>query len=90
LFAHDGNGRDTYDIIQFHPLLPPIHIGPGAYDSVGIREIDTDSTVDDICEFIVEYFHSDVLVHFNLPEHMWNTYVNDRGYSPIAISLLQV
>ncbi len=55
---------DLYAIIQYHPLLPTDHAAPGDYTSVGTRARPDgqDSTVDDICDFIVEYINSDILV----------------------------
>lgn len=38
---------------------------PMDYNSVGTKTIDHDVTVGDICDFIVEYINSDVLVWFN-------------------------
>lgn len=37
---------------------------PMDYNSIGTKEIEWESTVDDICDFIVEYINSDVLVCF--------------------------
>ncbi|KAM5531730.1 hypothetical protein V8D89_014579 [Ganoderma adspersum] len=54
---------DLYSIIKYAPLLPTEHASPGAYEPVGTRELPDgqESTVDDICDFIVEYINSDVL-----------------------------
>jgi len=35
---------------------------PANYEGLGTLELDRESTVEDICDFIVEYIHSDVLV----------------------------
>lgn len=41
----------------------PIQAEPPAnYEGLGTLELDRESTVEDICDFIVEYIHSDVLV----------------------------
>jgi len=36
--------------------------GPANYEGLGTLELDRNSTVEDICDFIVEYINSDVLV----------------------------
>ena len=53
---------DLYSIIKYSPLLPTEHAEPGSYEPVGTRTLDRDATVEDICDFIVEYINSDVLV----------------------------
>lgn len=54
--------RDLFAII-FHDSLMPIQAEPPAnYEGLGTLELDRESTVEDICDFIVEYIHSDVLV----------------------------
>jgi len=59
---------DTYDIYygKENPgLLPPVHADPAEYESSDPRTLDDDqddATVEDICDFIVEYIHSDVMV----------------------------
>ncbi|KAI0780590.1 RdRP-domain-containing protein [Trametes elegans] len=54
---------DLYSIIKYDPLLPTVHKDAGDYRGVGTRELPDGrtSTVDDICDFIVEYINSDVL-----------------------------
>ncbi|KAG6916647.1 hypothetical protein DXG01_005933 [Tephrocybe rancida] len=52
---------DQFSVICYEPLLPADTDDPASYISVGTKEIDRDSTVDDICDFIVEYINSDVL-----------------------------
>jgi hypothetical protein len=43
--------------------LAPLHVNAGNYDDVGTREIkDRDCDINDVCDFIVEYIRSDVLV----------------------------
>lgn len=39
---------------------------PMEYESVGTKAITTECTVDDICDFVVEYINSDVLVRFSV------------------------
>jgi RNA-dependent RNA polymerase len=55
-------GRDMYSVIQYSPLLPPNQEKPASYPDGETLTLDRDSTVDDICDFIVEYINSDVLV----------------------------
>lgn len=54
---------DQYDIIIDNgSLMPEVHSQPADYTGAGTRTLDRDATVDDICDFIVEYINSDVLV----------------------------
>lgn len=59
---------DLYDIIFHGPLLPTEHIDPASYPPGRTRENEgkKPSTVNDICDFIVEYINSDVLVRLIL------------------------
>ena len=58
--------RDLYDVYAENPrLLPTLETDSATYLSAGTRTIDRDSTVDDICDFVVEYINSDVLVRVN-------------------------
>ncbi|KAG9307946.1 RNA dependent RNA polymerase-domain-containing protein [Chiua virens] len=52
---------DLYTIIQYGDLLAPEHCDPASYPAVKPYELDRDSTVDDVCNFIVEYINSDVV-----------------------------
>ncbi|CCM00004.1 uncharacterized protein FIBRA_02029 [Fibroporia radiculosa] len=52
---------DLYSIIKHGPLLPTEHEDPASYLSAGTRTLDRDSTIADICDFVVEYLNSDVL-----------------------------
>ncbi|ETW86290.1 hypothetical protein HETIRDRAFT_443820 [Heterobasidion irregulare TC 32-1] len=53
---------DLYDVYAENPrLLPTLETDSATYLSAGTRTIDRDSTVDDICDFVVEYINSDVL-----------------------------
>ncbi|KAH6918359.1 RNA dependent RNA polymerase-domain-containing protein [Coprinopsis sp. MPI-PUGE-AT-0042] len=52
---------DLYAVIQNADLLPPSPAEPADYASAGTKTLDRDSTVHDICDFIVEYINSDVL-----------------------------
>jgi RNA-dependent RNA polymerase len=51
-----------YSVIQYPPLLPPSQEKPAEYPDGDTLTLDRESTVDDICDFIVEYINSDVLV----------------------------
>ncbi|KAI0362487.1 RdRP-domain-containing protein [Trametes cingulata] len=54
---------DLYSIIKYDPLLPTEHKDPADYKGVGTRALPDgrESTVEDICDFIVEYINSDLL-----------------------------
>ncbi|KAF7775922.1 hypothetical protein Agabi119p4_4315 [Agaricus bisporus var. burnettii] len=52
---------DLFQVIQYEPLLPMTYELPMEYESVGTKAITTECTVDDICDFVVEYINSDVL-----------------------------
>ncbi|KAF8226752.1 RdRP-domain-containing protein [Tricholoma matsutake] len=52
---------DLFAIIQHKPLLPSKIEKPDDYLPGNTLELDRESTVNDICDFIVEYIHSDVL-----------------------------
>ena len=43
-------------------LLPPRFEPPASYEGVKPEPLDRDSTVDDICDFFMEYMQSDVVV----------------------------
>ena len=60
----DMDYSDVYDVIFHAPFLPTEHIDPASYPPGPTRENEGKraSTVDDICDFVVEYIHSDVLV----------------------------
>ncbi|KAJ7256500.1 RNA dependent RNA polymerase-domain-containing protein [Mycena haematopus] len=52
---------DMYSVIQYSPLLPPNQEDPAEYPDGATLTLERDSTVEDICDFIVEYINSDVL-----------------------------
>ena len=54
--------RDKFSVIGYRPLLPNTFEEAASYESCGTKELDRDSTVEDICDFVVEYINSDVLV----------------------------
>jgi RNA-dependent RNA polymerase len=51
-----------FSVICYDPLLPIIVEDPASYAPCKAKEIDRDSTVEDICDFVVEYINLDVLV----------------------------
>lgn len=51
-----------FSVICHEPLLPTTFEDAANYESPGPHEIDRDSTVEDICDFVVDYINSDVLV----------------------------
>ncbi|KAG6370859.1 RNA dependent RNA polymerase-domain-containing protein [Boletus reticuloceps] len=53
---------DTYAVIQYGDLLVPEHDDPGSYPPVEPFKLDRPSTIGDVCDFIVEYINSDVVV----------------------------
>ena len=57
---------DTYDIYYANPnLLPPRKAQPAEYPPGEVWRLNDrrgDATVEDICEFIVEFINSDVMV----------------------------
>jgi RNA-dependent RNA polymerase len=54
--------RDMFSVICHKPLLPTTFEDAASYEPCKAKEIDRDSTVEDICDFVVEYINSDVLV----------------------------
>ncbi|TFK76255.1 RdRP-domain-containing protein [Pluteus cervinus] len=52
---------DLFSVIRHAPLLPRDLKSAAPYADGQTWELDRDSTVDDICDFIVEYIRSDVL-----------------------------
>lgn len=43
-------------------ILPNSIENPASYTALPTKDLKRDSTVEDICDFVVEYIHSDVLV----------------------------
>jgi len=52
---------DEYSVIQDPSLLPPNQVAPAEYPDGATLTLDRDSTVEDICDFVVEYINSNVL-----------------------------
>ncbi len=66
-----------FSIIGDGSLLPTEYVEPANYEGMGTREFkDREATIDDICDFVVEYIHSDVLVRLSVAA-MRFTPVND-------------
>ncbi|KAF9227760.1 RdRP-domain-containing protein [Gyrodon lividus] len=52
---------DMYEVIQYGDLLVPEHHDPASYPPGKTFKLDRPSTINDVCDFIVEYIHSDVV-----------------------------
>jgi len=52
---------DMYEVIQYGDLLVPEHQDPASYTPVEPFKLERPSTIDDVCNFIVEYINSDVV-----------------------------
>ncbi|KDR73538.1 hypothetical protein GALMADRAFT_251265 [Galerina marginata CBS 339.88] len=52
---------DLFSVICYDPILPRTIEEAASYEPLPTFKIERDSTVDDICDFIVEYINSDVL-----------------------------
>ncbi len=54
--------RDEFLVIKYSELLPTDREDPASYEGVKPRLLERESTIDDICDFFVEYMQSDVVV----------------------------
>ena len=67
---YSQRSSDTYDIYYDNPgLIPQVHWPPMEAVESNPRMLDEDrgdATVEDICDFIVEYINSDVMVCLHL------------------------
>ncbi|KAG2067060.1 RdRP-domain-containing protein, partial [Suillus decipiens] len=52
---------DLYEIIQHPPLILPDYYDPASYPSGKPFTIERPSTINDVCDFVVEYINSDVV-----------------------------
>lgn len=53
---------DIYSVIMLEPLLPTQMVVPASYDSLPPRALPPGQSIEEaVCDFIVEYIHSDVL-----------------------------
>jgi RNA-dependent RNA polymerase len=79
LHGRSPSSSDTYDIYYANPkLLPALQADPAKYEAGGIRTLEEgrEATVDDICDFIVEYINSDVMVYsYSGFVPSWNLYL---------------
>jgi hypothetical protein len=65
-----GSSSDTYDIYYQNPaLLPSIQTRPADYPpgEVWTLEEGREATIEDVCQFIVEFINSDVMVRVYIP-----------------------
>jgi RNA-dependent RNA polymerase len=53
-----------FAVIEYESLLPSEAVPPAQYPAGKPKTLERDTEPDDICDFIVEYIHSDVLVSF--------------------------
>ena len=53
---------DEYAVIKDPTLLPTVHAEPAEYVGVKPKTLERESTIEDVCDFVVEYINSDVLV----------------------------
>ncbi len=54
---------DEFLVIKDPTLLPTTNADPASYDAGDPRDIGRPSTIDDICDFLLEYMQSDVMVY---------------------------
>ncbi|KAI6002488.1 RNA dependent RNA polymerase-domain-containing protein [Pisolithus orientalis] len=52
---------DMYEVVQYEPFLDLKPHEPATYPPAKPRTLDRPSTVDDVCDFIVEYINSDAV-----------------------------
>jgi hypothetical protein len=90
------SSSDTYDIYYQNPaLLPPIPTGAADYPpgEVWTLEEGRQASIEDVCQFIVEYINSDVMVrhlHPSLPPVDPARYTAYRAYWLGGIWLSQI
>ena len=61
---------DLYSIIKYGPLLPTELKEAASYVGPKPELLDRDSTIEDICDFVVEYLNSDLLVCPGIRDHI--------------------
>jgi hypothetical protein len=82
---------DLYEIIQHPPLILPDHYDPASYPSGDPFTIERRSTIDDVCDFVVEYINSDVVVRqYWVSVSCSIAQMDCRGWYPTSTLLLQV
>ena len=90
------SSSDTYDIYYQNPtLLPGIQTRPAGHPpgEVWTLEEGRQATIEDVCQFIVEYINSDVMVqdlHLSLPPAESVRYTAYRAYWPSGIWSSQI
>ncbi|KIJ54982.1 hypothetical protein M422DRAFT_152897 [Sphaerobolus stellatus SS14] len=52
---------DEYDLVPLESLHPPRLELPGEYDAAPRRELDRNSTIDDVADFVVDFINNDML-----------------------------
>ena len=73
--------RDMFSIITDGSLLPTTYTEPADYTATDPKTLDREATIDDICDFVVEYINSDVLVCGLMYRHALysNDFLNYQG-----------
>lgn len=79
-----------YSVIQYSSLLPPNQENPAEYPDGATLTLERDSTVEDICDFIVEYINSDVLVCPVFSQAPLSSHISIRAFCPIVFWLSPV
>jgi hypothetical protein len=93
---HLRSSSDTYDIYYQNPaLLPSIQTIPPDYQpgEVWTLEEGRQATIEDVCQFIVEYINSDVMVRVYIPFCFLSysvRYTTYRAYWPGGIWSSQI
>jgi hypothetical protein len=84
------SSSDTYDVYYQNPaLLPSIHTEPAEYPpgEVWTLEEGREATIEDVCQFIVEFINSDVMVRIYVQICVLSSalcYTALRAYWPIG------
>lgn len=76
---------DEYLVIKEETLLPSAQAEPASYTGVNPVKLDRDSTIDDVCDFFLEYMQSDIVVRlvYFLPPLLPFTLSRNRAFSQI-------
>jgi hypothetical protein len=87
---HLRSSSDTYDIYYKNPaLLPTIHTEPAEHPpgDVWTLEDGREATIEDVCQFIIEFINSDVMVRIYIQICFLSNalrYTAYRAYWPIG------
>lgn len=90
------SSSDTYDIYYKNPaLLPSIHTDPAEYPpgEVWTLEDGREATIEDVCQFIVEFINSDVMVRIYILISSYQTHCSNMAFRacwPIDTWSLQI